>query len=478
MAELGFFGKSFVSAVAKQNCTQLNEMGLVYENDDNHIKSLYKFLEEQGIARESLDEEQLDGMYAIIGTATRGELTAAGRDKVVCIINTKNSEKTKSESGHYTGLAVATLGEDGKVNSEIMMDPKILKEYYQEYEKQFGTRSGERYPVRSIKDFAEFASNNKTKFLSKSREDFVKVFGEQEVQDRENLGVQDQKNGSPNAVGIAPPDKMMDKDEQNDFQVRYERGKAICKAAGMDVESIEKGGEASFNFANVTGALKINDTTELNKKLPGQKLVDGASGIAVQCIDTGDDTTKAYTNYIFLGDSTVPTKDDSNDAYLNEEFDKKRGSSKSVEEESSEDNKKDLTIAEDSNMEKSIDVDTSDPQMISYLKAKMDEIIESMRDEVASAVQHGDQPHVVQEKLGDAYGNAYGALEKLQQETGVDISEVNDGIRAEAEEHYSDAQKAELVGFVFGDRAEEIISGGEATEELEHTIGPNQIRPY
>ena len=99
MAELGFFGKSFVSAVAKQNCTQLNEMGLVYENDDNHIKSLYKFLEEQGIARESLDEEQLDGMYAIIGTATRGELTAAGRDKVVCIINTKNSEKTGSPGG-------------------------------------------------------------------------------------------------------------------------------------------------------------------------------------------------------------------------------------------------------------------------------------------------------------------------------------------------------------------------------------------
>ena len=454
MAELGFFGKSFVSALAKQNCTQLNDMGLVYENDDQHIKSLYRFFMEQGIALESLDEEQLDGMYAIIGTATKGEYSALGKDKVVAIINTKNSEKTKSQSGHYTGLAVATLDQDGRVNDEIEIDPKIIKEYYQEYEKQFGTRSGEKYPIKDITQLAEFASNNKTKFLSQSREDFVKVFGEQEVQDRENLGRQDQMNHSPQAEGIAPPDKIMDKNEQADYQVRYERGKAICKQAGMNVEEMEKGGSNGFDFANVVGALKIADTTKLNKMLPGQQLVEGTNGVAIQCLDVGDDSTKSFTNYLFVGDSTVPYNDSANDSILNQEFEEKRGSSKAIEEED-HDNAPDVTFAKNTTLQSDVDLNTEDPQLQSYIQTKIDAIIQQLKTEVEQAYFSGEQGHAIEERIGDAYGNAYANLVSLEQETGVDLSEMTDQIRGKAEENYENADKHALAGFVLGEGFED-----------------------
>lgn len=480
MAEINSFEKGFVStavnhlksAQLKQNSTQMEKMGLTYENDSKHIKRLYDFLEEQGIERESLDEDQLRGIYAIIGTATKGENAALGKDKVVCIVNLINSEKTKSESGHFKDIAVATLDENGKVESEIKIDPKIIAEYEKEYERQFGTKSGERYPVRTINDLAKFASNDKLKFLCQNREDFVKLFGEQEVQDRENLGIQDQKNGSPNAVGKAPHEKKMDEAEQNDYQVRYERGKAICKAAGMNVEAIEAGNAADFNFANVTGALKIKDTTELNKKLPGQKLVEGTHGIAVQCLDTGDDSTKSYTNFMFIGDSTVPTNDGSNDSYLNEEFEKKRGSDKAIEE-TTNDKSDDVEFGKSTTLQTDVDLNNNDPQLAAYIQVKLDKIMEQLKKEVAEAYSSPYQAHVKEEDMGDAYGNAYASICQLEQETGVDLSEVSDQLLGKAEENYEHADMHALAGFALGDGFEERIASDDQERQLGDLSLPN-----
>ena len=419
--------RAMAVAFADMTSSKAKEIGFSLSSDKGQVMRLSDYLlssDNQEILKnlqnETIDISRLDKVYVLKGHATKGELKGSG--EICLVINMGKEEMFKNKNGNsFVDLGIITYDEDTKEKSFIE-DSKIRSERKEALKDAVDPETAEKeFEINKLDDLVEFARKGKnivpktTKEVRERTERAGGTINEEEFQDlsqeelEKKLIAQQESATILAAVGIEGGELDELKRLLKEHGIALEDVKQVTKVESAEVldEYMKDKRQFSPN-ANKTFIISVRNR-EANAK--GDRMItlqDGAINDNAENDRSLMDFKQKYGQDATVISDVQPKKED----FL--EVKDVNGKTLS----------KDFVIGQERVVTENI-------------QTRIAEIKERMENRIAEIKTSDLTEFDKKEAISTAYGEGYGAIVRLQMETGVDLPNIE-------AEFYDDAYQAAL----------------------------------
>lgn len=419
--------RAMAVAFADLTSSKAKELGFSLSSEKGQVMRLSDYLlssDNQEILKNlqngSMDVERLDKVYVLKGHATKGELK--GNGEICLVINMGKEDMFKNKNGNpFVDLGIITYDEDTKEKSFIE-DSKIKAERKEALKGAVDPETAEKeFEINDIDDLVEFARKGKnivpksTKEVRERTEHAGGTIDEEEFQDlsqeelEKKLAAQQESIALLAAAGIEDGELDDLKKQLKEHGIALEDVKQVTKVeSAQALDGYMKDKRQFSPNAKKTYIVSVRNR-EANAK--GDRMITLQDG-AINDNAENDRSLMDFKEKYGEDSSVISNVEPKEEDFL----EVKDINGKTI--------SKDLVIGQER-----IVTET--------LQTRIQEIKENMEKKIAEIKTSDLSEFDKKEAISTAYGEGYGAIVKLEMETGIDLPNIES-------EFYDDAYQSAM----------------------------------
>lgn len=433
--------RAWVRAFAEMNSSKVKEYGMILSSEEGSIMRLSDYLVSsrnmdflKNLQKENLDVNNLDSVYIVFGPASKGELK--GMNEIGQIINIGRNDVFKDLSGAYYRDLATIIPDGDSRESEFRLDDKIKREMK-------STLRGAVDPETEDKEFDIESIDELTDHIAKGKRLCPK--DKKEVRTR-----------TEEAGGEIDEEEFADSQEELKKKLaEQEEGKQLLESSGIEITDDLKKQLTSMGvyLADVKQVTTVESPEILSESL-GENGNIAPEGKAYIISVRNHEANAKGDRMITLQDGRVGDSRENDDKIR--DFKKKYGEDSNVI--SRTDPEEETVSYRDANGKEQKEILIGEEsENIVAIEQKILEIELRVKQQLDELEERTDlEPLQKQQEETQILGNAYAEVEKLQNETGVQLPNISEQYLARANESV-EKEEVEMGKEVISDVGEAIF---------------------